>query len=122
MTSARIVPFSQNLSQFIPRFLQERDKAQEEVGTLKKDNDSLSSKVTKLTSDLSTLTTTHSKLKEESLQVEGHRDMLLDKVERLHADKHKLEDRWACITNYTVSIADIFVLFYFCYGEPENEQ
>ena len=25
--------------------------------------------------------------------MESHRDYLLDKVERLHADKHKLEDR-----------------------------
>ncbi len=74
-------------------YTKERDKALEEVGSLKKENTSLSSKVTKLTSDLSVLKTTHSKLQEESLQVEGHRDMLLDKVERLHADKHKLEDR-----------------------------
>ena len=73
--------------------LQERDKALEEVGSLKKENTSLSSKVTVLTSDLSTLKDTHSKLEVESRQIEGHRDMLLDKVERLHADNHKLEDR-----------------------------
>ncbi len=65
----------------------------EEVGSLKKENTSLSSKVTVLTSGLSTLKDTHSKLEVESRQIEGHRDMLLDKVERLHADNHKLEDR-----------------------------
>ena len=28
--------------------------------------------------------------------VEDHRNRLLDKVERLHADKHNLEARYAC--------------------------
>ena len=74
-------------------FLQERDKALDEVGSLKKENKSLNSKVTNLTSELSALKSAHSKLETEFKQVEGHRDMLLDKVERLHADKHKLEDR-----------------------------
>ena len=43
-------------------------------------------------------------LKDKVVSLEKHREYLLDKVERLHADKHKLEDRLSVIENDEVSL------------------
>jgi len=42
-------------------------------------------------------------LKDKLLSLEKHREYLLDKVERLHADKHKLEDRLSVVESNQVS-------------------
>ena len=42
-------------------------------------------------------------LKEKLSSLEKHREYLLDKVERLHADKHKLEYRLSMVENNSVS-------------------
>ena len=42
-------------------------------------------------------------MKDKLSSLEKHREYLLDKVERLHADKHKLEDRLSVVENNHVS-------------------
>ena len=42
-------------------------------------------------------------MKDQLSSLEKHREYLLDKVERLHADKHKLEDRLSVVENNQVS-------------------
>ena len=76
---------------------QERDKALEEVGSCKKELKAKSEKIHSLMAELEKERKKNAELASELEQVEDHRNRLLDKVERLHADKHNLEARYAIL-------------------------
>ena len=74
--------------------IQEKDKALEEVTRLKKEAKTKASQMEALSAELKKTKKEKGEIGEECNRVEAHRDHLLDKVERLHADKHNLEDRY----------------------------
>ena len=65
----------------------------DEITRLKKENKMKSSRLESLIKELCKEKERHLSAVEELQQVTGQRDRLLDKVERLHADKHTLEAR-----------------------------
>ena len=65
----------------------------EELAKLKKENKIKTSRVELLSKELAKHKEEGRKATEELKQVTEHRDRLLDKVERLCADKHTLEAR-----------------------------
>lgn len=72
---------------------QEKEAISEELVKLKKDNKMKCSHVEALSKEVATLKEKQEKTDEELQMVTGQRDRLLEKVERLHADKHSLEAR-----------------------------
>ena len=77
-------------------FLGER-QVQEEITSLLKEGKAKDAKIETLSVELSQLRAENLKLVDSLKEVEAHRNGLLEKVERLHADKHKLEDRLNCL-------------------------
>lgn len=66
----------------------------EELAKLRKENKAKSARIENLTKELGKVREEKGGLAKELEQVTEHRDRLLDKVERLHADKHTLEARY----------------------------
>ncbi len=64
-----------------------------EVAKLKKEGKMKNSRIESLAKELAKEQEAHMKVVEELSLVTGQRNRLLDKVERLHADKHTLEAR-----------------------------
>ena len=59
-----------------------------------------SEKIESLLAELENERKKNTELASELEKVEAHRGHLLDKVERLHADKHNLEARYATLQYY----------------------
>ena len=70
------------------------------------------SKIEGLEKQLKTQQDENKQMKDKLSSLEKHREYLLDKVERLHADKHKLEDRLSVVENNHVSFAVVFCISY----------
>lgn len=77
----------------IQKLTSERDKALQEVEQSKKKQDNMETAVEKLKKDLEISKREKEKLSSSLSDLESYRENMLAKVERLHADKHKLEDR-----------------------------
>lgn len=65
----------------------------DELARLRKENKLKVARIENLNKELAKEREEHQKVVTELGQVTEHRDRLLDKVERLHADKHVLEGR-----------------------------
>ena len=65
----------------------------EELAKLRKENKLKSARLETLSKELGKQKEERGVMAEELKQVTEHRDRLLEKVERLYADKHKLEAR-----------------------------
>ena len=79
--------------------LQEKEAISNELAKLKKEQKSKSICFDALSKELATEKKEHQKVVDELEAVTSHRDRLLDKVERLHADKHTLEARYIRVIN-----------------------
>ena len=81
----------------------------EETETLKKQLKAKNSRIDQLSKTVEESKKSYEKLQGEFKFLEGHRDRLLEKVEFLHADKHKLEDRLTSLEKarfYEQSVSD----------------
>ena len=72
---------------------QERDAATDEVTRLKKEVKSRESKIESLSKELADSKEKTREVEEELKMVGEQRNRLVDKVERLHAEKHQIEAR-----------------------------
>jgi predicted nuclease with TOPRIM domain len=74
-------------------YLKEKEAMSDELAKLRKENKLKTSRIEALSKELAEEKEERLKMATELGQVGEHRDRLLDKVERLYADKHVLEAR-----------------------------
>ena len=82
--------------------VQERDAASEEVAKAKKENQRKDTMIEALTQELAQAKEMQTRSAKELQQVSEQRDRLVEKVERLHAEKHQVEARYVCTCAHAI--------------------